>query len=182
MGKKAIPLAIAFTLFAGLQAAPAFADMHEKTLKQTQQRIELKGAASQAVDHLRDAYSELAKAHVNVVAGKMKDADSSLKTARDKLNDAAKVRNAPDPIRTVAQNMSRQISEIQASLGSNDLKTNASETEQAVRNMARDMTALANLRGGGGGPQDQLQRQEMQKEHEQENKNILDRDKNPQTR
>lgn len=171
-GKKAIPMAIAFTLFAGL-AMPAMAQQQRDREQTTQQRQqeqrteEMKGPAADAVNHLKDAYSELAKSHASLIAGKWGDAERSLDAARNKLEDASKVRNLSNDIKTMIGGMQRRLSDLEASITRRDTQQAANTASQTVRLMGQNMNNILAAHGpgtgGGGGPRDKQKQEKQQR-------------------
>lgn len=174
--KHAIPVALTFTLFAGL-AMPAMAQQtrdREQTPQQRQQELrtqEMKGPAAEAVNHLKDAYSELAKAHASLIAGKWEDAERSLGVTRRKLEDASKVRNLPEDIKAMIGGMQRRLSDLEATITRRDAQQAASAATQSVRLMGQNMNNILATHGpaigGGGGPRQKEQMKEQQEEEQE---------------
>ncbi len=180
--KRPIPVALALT---ALLASPAMAQQQQAQARDSRpnvmqpgsraQDLELKGPAGEAVGHLKDAYSELAKAHANVVAGKMNDAQDSLGKVRGKLEETSKVKDAPEHIKVMADGLRKRIQELEASLPGRDLNMAAQETGDLVRAMSRDMTNLVVIRrtparGGGGGPEEPQKEQDQERAREHQPK------------
>ncbi|MBM3270159.1 MAG: hypothetical protein FJZ01_21195 [Candidatus Sericytochromatia bacterium] len=177
--KRSISAALAVSVAAGVLAAPAFAQQRQAPARDERpnvmqpaerakaQNLELKGPAGEAVGHLKEAYSELAKAHASVVAGKMDDAQDSLGKTRRKLEDAGKVRGVPEHIKTMSDGLRKRVQELEATLPGRDLNIAAQETDEVVRAMARDMTGLVAIErpaGGGGGPDQPRMREKKQED------------------
>jgi hypothetical protein len=176
--KRPVPAALALAVLSGLVAvAPALAQQRPNPARDARpnlaqpgtqaQEMELKGPAGEAVSHLKDACSELAKAHASIVAGKMKEAQDSLETVRRKLEDTAQVKDAPENIRLMSESLRKRIQGIAATLPGRDLDLAARETGDAVRAMSRDITSLVAIHrsqghGGGGGPQEERKKQEQE--------------------
>ena len=173
-GNKAIPLGIAFTMFAGL-AMPAVAQTQTRDRDQrpTQERpllggardsqkaAEMKGPIADAVGHLKDAYSEIAKSHASLVAGKYDDAKKSIHSATKKLDDAMNVRNVPNDDKTMNGSMKKRLADLDASIARGDQQAAANAANRTVRDMGQNMNHLlathGPITGGGGGPRDKQQ-------------------------
>lgn len=110
---------------------------------------------NKAMGHIKSAYSSAAKAHADVVEGKFADASKDIKSARDDLDKASKVKHLPASMQRTIGHLVAALPPVERSI-KNQQASAKTRTRDYVTAMNRDINnltlATTSPVGGGAGP------------------------------